>query len=40
MMKIRLADAYWSWGKSKECLAIYEEFMKVYQEWTDRAAKK
>ena len=40
MMKIRLADAYWSWGKNKECFAIYEEFMKVYQEWTERAAKK
>jgi len=36
MMRIRLADAYWSWGKHKKCLEIYGEFMKFYQEWTER----
>jgi len=37
MMKIRLADAYWGWGKHKKCLDIYGEFMKFYQKWTERS---
>lgn len=36
-MRIQRADAYWSRGKHGECLKIYEEFMRFYQELLERA---
>jgi hypothetical protein len=30
VLKITQADAYWAWGKTNECIAIYESFMKEF----------
>ena len=37
MLKIRLADAYWAWGKQGKSLEIYEEFMQFYQKLMERS---
>jgi len=37
MMRIRLADAYWAWGKPEKCFKIYEEFMEFYEKLLERS---
>ena len=30
VLKITQADAYWAWGKTNECINIYESFMREF----------
>ena len=30
VLKLTQADAYWAWGKTNDCITIYESFMKEF----------
>lgn len=32
VLKVTQADAYWAWGKTNECISIYESFMREFPE--------
>ena len=32
ILKLTQADGYWAWGKTNECISIYESFMREFPE--------